>query len=604
MRTKLGGPGNMGAIVTQPVESRRLCRWRGRSLCLAFVWGITAIGLWWVWPMQPRLTLGNGDDFQIVGITSDSEEVVALTRRAVQPDLDENQFFDNESGPIQVWNLKSGNRRSIGIPGQSNSGVLVEGWNKKLRMLDPEGWRVQRVEHPLRGRWLQFDLIRGDKFDDRQPVMLNLDDGGTRVHKPKDGSHIELSPMGRWYAETWTSNEQHRRCGVRVFETASGKEQFAFEGTGLISQRCFSPDDFYFGCTVVDTVRVDDRGHGTMRIWRVESGEIVQTIDQDIQSPAFSRSHQLVAGSVQLGNPNERPRKVAVLVWDVDSGNVVHRGPPQNRKDSFFIHEEGGFEFVENDKWLLCHSLYNSFDGQGPFNAQLNLKLAWNLVTGERVTYSDEHAQGIIDPNFSENGILPDSIPSLFTYGTRDGERDEQLFEITTGRPVFTMPENSRSVRLTRDGRTLVLERYRESQLNRFLTNLQHRGLPIPGFVWSLVPHDSDSWSIVDVPSRRTIATMPAQERICWLSPDERTLVTISLVDSNVLVGSAESPVINVWDFPPRKPLLRPFAWSLLVPLCFLLWPLCKRCCAALFSRRRLSSQSSTSTGAADDVTR
>ena len=186
--------------MTQPVESRPSYRWRGRSLRLAFVWGVTAIGLWWIWPVEPRLTLGNGDDFQIVGITPDSEEVVALTRRAVRSDQDENQFFDNESGPIQVWNLKSGIRRSIGIPGQSSSGVLVEGRNKKLRMLDPEGWRVQRVEHPFRGQWLQFDLVRGNKCEDRQRVMLNLDDGDTRIHHPKDGSHIELSPMGRWYA--------------------------------------------------------------------------------------------------------------------------------------------------------------------------------------------------------------------------------------------------------------------------------------------------------------------------------------------------------------------------------------------------------------------
>ena len=569
--------------MSQPAKSPVKNRWRRHRVWLFGLWAVTAIGLWWVWPMQPRLTLGNGDDFPIVGITPDSEEVVALTRRAVRSDQDENQFFDNESGPIQVWNLKSGIRRSIGIPGQSNSGVLVEGWNKKLRMLDPEGWRVQRVEHPFRGQWLQFDLVRGNKFEDRQRVMLNLDDGDTRVHKPKDGSHIELSPMGRWYAETWTSNQGDRRCEVRVFETASGKEQFAFEGTGQINQRCFSPDDFYFGCAVRDV----DREHGTMRIWQVESGEIVQTIDQDIRSPAFSRSHHLVAGLVQLSNSQNFWPRAEVLVWDVHSGNIIHRPPSQNDKNTVLRHVEWKVEFVENDKWLLCHSLYNQYDGEGPFHAQLNLKLAWNLVTGERVTYSDEDSEDIYDPNLSENGILPDSIPSLFRYGTRDDDRDEQLFEVTTGRPVFTMPENSRSVRLTRDGRTVVLEHSRESQLNRFLTNLESRGLPIPGFVWSLVPYDACSWSIVDVPSRRTIATMPAQAQICWLSPDERTLVTLSLVDSNVLSSGTESPVINVWDFPPRKSLLRPFAWSLLVPLCFLLWPLWKRCRAALFSRRR-----------------
>lgn len=83
---------------------------------------------------------------------------------------------------------------------------------------------------------------------------------------------------------------------------------------------------------------------------------------------------------------------------------------------------------------------------------------------------------------------------------------------------------------------------------------------------------------MVDIPSKRTLVTLPAQNELTWLSPDERTWVTTSQY------------VINIWDFPPRKGFLAPLFWSLLAPafvmLCQYMWRLLRMVIARLTLRR------------------
>ena len=418
-------------------------------------------------------------------------------------------------------------------------------------MLEPDSWEARRFQHSFRGNWFQFWMYQTDHSNGVQTVILNLDDDAVRILKPQRNAEISLSPSGRWYVES-TITEMGRSFEVQIFDTESGATPFAIDGKVWDWPCCFSSDDFYFGCSVGDV-------RATTRIWNVEAGTIALTIPQHVRGIGFSESHRLMAGWVDLHDSDDKPQKIEMRVWEVESGKVIHRWAPPDREDAPDYWRSGTFQFVENDAWLLYQNLSNVREGENSVHAGLDLKLAWNIETGQRVT---DYRRGTVDPNMSQNGIPPASLPPAFLSFNSNMEA-ENLCEITSGRQFFAIPAESNTILLTRDARTLVLHEFTEyhNVFLNLLLRLDSFGIPIPNFLWSVAPRNSDDWNVVEIPSGRTMATIPKQHEICWLSPDEKTLVTAS---------NETDGVINVWDFPPRKPVLKPLAWSQLVPMLFL----------------------------------
>lgn len=564
---------------------------RRRRLAWLFgLWAMSVWLLWSIWPVQPRLVLRNSDDVEVVGITPDGSELVAFTRRAfvnkgniVSSDGTQPDFDAAPSGPIQFWNLRTGQHRTLCIPGQSCSGSMeMCGWDEKRRMLEPDGWQTSRIRFPFHGNWFQFGchITRSQQdlwghqvpWENRDTLILNMETGVARRPPQRDGftSYIDLSPTGRWYVEA-TREDGTERYWVRLIETASEREVLAFEGVGRIDDACFSKDDYYFACS---TANNEDDKDASTRIWKLDDGQQVRVIEQNIRFMSFSSDHCFLAAVISDRDDSHIPcRLKEILVFDVRSGAVAYRSVPklENRDLDF----GSKLEFIDNDTWLIYHGLYNLYEGDTPVHARLNLRLAWNLRTGESVTYSDEHGADMYDPNISENSILPDKTPSRFRYSKRDDGSDEQLFKITTGRPVFRMPPDSESILLSREGRTLLIHEYKQSHVYNLLTSLQSRGLSVPNIAWSLVPETGNNWKVIDIPSGRTITTMRPHESICWLSPDERTLVAHEgVIDA---AGNPTPTDLTVWDFPPRRPLLQPLLTSMLVPFLFLLWLLWRR---------------------------
>src|SRR5262249_15303237 len=105
-----------------------------------------------------------------------------------------------------------------------------------------------------------------------------------------------------------------------------------------------------------------------------------------------------------------------------------------------------------------------------------------------------------------------------------------------------------------RDGRTMVCESTQPSKIDEYLASFE---ISLPGFMQVLIPNPTTRWDVIDVSSSKTIVSLPRQQEVPWLSADQKTLVTESL----------DSPrTINVWDFPPHRPLWNPIRNALVVP--------------------------------------
>lgn len=127
------------------------------------------------------------------------------------------------------------------------------------------------------------------------------------------------------------------------------------------------------------------------------------------------------------------------------------------------------------------------------------------------------------------------------------------VFKVATGECVGVWPKDRQPVLCSLDGRIVVTS-------DSLCIDIS----PIRQWLRTYLPAMLNrAWEPVailrlwDVETLREIAVLPGQ----WpsdFSPDGRTLATYDYWSESV---------INLWDLPPRKPRLRPLAWSLLVAL-------------------------------------
>ena len=536
----------------QLVDSRHPNR-RRRRLSLAIVWTIVAIGLWWCWPLQPRLTIKDGDDYLLAGITPDSQQLFAFTQRAIpSPDKEtgEIHFYSKPSGQIQVWNLRSGDHRVIPIPGISSTGMLVSPFREKMRMLEPNGWHIGGARGWIRGKWFQFDLLRDENADkEEKAAIVDLDNGEVRFLKLHDRAWLKLSRTGRWYIERLLGPERRKCVQIEIVETATGQRRILIEGSAV--EGCLSNDDSLFAGSVND---VD--GHRTTRIWNMNTGEVVRTFDHYIHSPVFSNSSQLLAGMIETNRPDEPPRELRV--WDISTGNVVSRWQPHDETlSALYSHflRSWSIQFSEDD---TCIYLLSWPDGLG--DDRMFLERAWNRATDLVLTNQD----GLFyDPNICPIAIRGESPSPL--YALWGEEHYRSLWRISSNHPVYSFPDNVIPIRLKSDGTTCIVQQVQRTAFGGFCDILENRGILIPAVLQSIAPASSTTWSFIEIPSGRVLATIPRQGETCWLSPDEKTLVTLQWTGPH-------TQVINVWDFPPRRSLFKPLAWSLLAPVIMIVW--------------------------------
>jgi hypothetical protein len=537
---------------------------RGRLwLWILGSWFATVGVLWHFWPYQPRSRidlLGS----EIVGITSDSRELVTFSHAKPA-----GEAFDKSISPgsIHVWNLTSGQHRTVPVPRSTWRDDPNQTWFEiEERFLMSSFWSDRGSMH---GQWFEFCILDGSGIRpiESRNAILSLSDNSIRFSD--NGDSLLLSPKGGWFRRlNWSRVPVYAIC-----ETATGEERLTVQEHAMIlgvqsrapSRGCFSPDDLYFACAV------DGPQGKSTRVWNMETGKVVLAIDKYVHAVEFSRSGRLMAGLIRKPDSGANsPSQVDAVIWDVESGNVVHRHQLSTSLNVYAHDRRPALKFMEDDTRLVCYDLQDSL-GFGSFykvggpeksHVLVNLHFAWNLASNPTVVEFNEDP--MFDPNFKDFfevlGPLPRSIAS------RDKTKNiVQLYDAASRRLVWSMPVGAEPMLLSPSGTKVVYERSRVSSMARLMDGAAKLGVPIPAFIRALAPSISPCWSIVDLPSGRTLATIPKQQyRRGWLSPDEKTWVT----SAGMQFGSE---VINVWDFPPRKPWLRPMVWALIAPTVLLL---------------------------------
>ncbi len=534
--------------MSQPAESPVRNRGRRRRVWLFAVWAATAATLWWVWPMRPRLTLGDGENVRIVGITPDSRRLVALTRRAGLVNRNgEPKYPPFWSGPIQVWDLQTGERRSIGLPGQSDSGVRVPTSKEFLldELVDPDAHVLEVACPPDPFRDGLLHLVQTNRADERWSVAIDLAKGTTtRVRMPAwtDLSRWRTSSSrsGRWCVEQPlvddSQNRYHQR--LQVIDTHSGAVVIDFDAVDGIYSHCFSEDE-----TLLAFNAGNSSANNSTHVWRLEPLEQLLTIPRGLGGLAFSPDKKWLASADYGG----------VEVFDVATGRVTHQFPvdgAQLRKPAFT---------VDGSHVIAYRYFRGGGTGMAPKHCLISEIHVWNLRTGGYASYLSPKFIDFYDPNLCGDGWSDQTTPLIV------GDK-ERLFDVLTGKTIFVIPPGTTAETLSPSARTVILQRQLESKLNRMLDRLAQWNVPIPALMWQ-DEHRSELL-VCDVLTRRIRASLPFDDT--WvtpahlvLSPDERTLITVS---------HSDPPVISVWDFPPRRPFIRPFAWSLLIPTILVLW--------------------------------
>lgn len=531
-----------------------------RTSGLITAWLITAACLYYVWPPQPCLTLGRGEHLKIVGITPNSRTLVALTKRA-QPNVGQvvssgtpPQYSGWWSGPIQLWDLPSGRRRSVCVPEEACEGPLVEVDPGEVAMLEPNGWSVAPVRptHFVRSKFLYRHLTyRGSDV----LTVLDLESGKT-VFQMSDGYNSDaiVSPTGKWFATTRKGEANDE--SLVIISIDAGQELTPFwqsESPYSSVNFCFSSDD---SLLAISFDRND--GEGETQVWRMADRELIAKLNASLYHLAFSSGQTMLAGIGWSGSGESN----AVIVFDVTTGTVRRQFPLEKSvlgDDDFCWGENPNrLKFSPDDRFLISYEgLRGALGGQLPpwdFFSQVNV---WNLHTGQKTTYEPSESEAawfvLIDPDVTDEYGSRQTTPNIVCFRKR-------IVDLSSGRELRRIPENTDPSRLTHDQRIAVLHEQKSSVFYVILSAVAGWGVPLPG--WLDVPDRHANLVIYDVRTSRTISKLSDQDQLCWLSPDEKTLVTTSV---------SGPPAIYVWDFPPSKPVLKPLAWSMLTPLLLML---------------------------------
>ncbi len=520
-----------------------------RVLTLCTVWAVVFALVYLVAPVQPRFTIPLDPADSIVGITPDSQELVALTMRRMP-----RKGIGFKSGPLGLWNLRTGTKRTVCLPYQDCSGAPELSLDPPM-MADPEGWQAEVQPNPVRGRWMQMQFDSdGRERDYRLPpsnliVNLDTDDFLQATFNESVHAGVALSPTGRWSVEAQAATDFDFAGPIqtRVIETATGKTQFELASPNFGPKWAFSKDDRLFACSLKTTRARNSRS--TLQVWQTDPPQRLYEVENSDSIPAFSDDGALLAVRIDDGS------RADLVVFDSRSGLRVFEHRLEQKIPWDALMQE--LRFSADGHWLFYsdevrHRFTSGLNADHPDMTNVS---AVDLRTNERRVLGDE-----IDPRLCEVGGELTELPP-FTL-----DANHQLAEFPTGRALATLPNDLDTVAVTRDGRTLLVEQWifsGNSLLQRSLMFIEWLDVPLPQAFIDWASASRLEWQVVDVPSLRVRVRMPAEQRVQWLSPDEQTFVT------QPLDGSL---VINIWDFPPRKPFWSAAMWALTAPGVIAFW--------------------------------
>ncbi len=247
-----------------------------RLLILLTTWAAAYMPLYYVAIIQPRMAIALGD-VSIIGITPDSRELVACPLHHRPSSQISNASESRISGPLYLWNLHTGARRVIPLPGE----LALPLWENTSRTSLSIG-TSDLVSPDIRGRWLQLGRNVENRGSGSNPacdanMLINLDHGTIRQTSERDGysTGMALSSTGRWYIEVQSDEKQWdgEPDRIRLIETATGSKQLAFESSSGLSHHVFSADDRSFAS--VQHMSPYRNEKGLLRVWNIATHELL-----------------------------------------------------------------------------------------------------------------------------------------------------------------------------------------------------------------------------------------------------------------------------------------------------------------------------------------
>ena len=473
-----------------------------------------------------------------------SERAIPLEESAVTGSAEDQKHESVFSGPVQIWDLTTGQVRLIELPEQAHSDRLVPtNYSDELIPLDPQGWMVEHTVIAKESSTLC--LIQKNRHGERLSVRIDLDRGTvSRVQMPShcDKPDIEtsVSHSGRWCVEVErVEGRDSLHEQLKLIDTLSGRNAIEFDAVHGMQTHSFSDDETLFAFSASD-----DSNDGTTQIWQLDPPRQLRVIPHMLGGIAFSPDHKSIASADY--------RSVEVL--DIETGALVHHFtlPDVSLQQPYF----------SPDGTTLIAYAYMRGGGSGiaPSHCIISEVHVWNLETLNQSTFLPSHiSNDFSDPNLCHDGWSDHTTPLVIA----DHER---LIDLVTGQTVLRIPDKTSVESFLPSGRTVVLLQSSQSPLNKLMKQLRGWKVPIPATWW--MDDDQSCLEIRDVPSGKLRCWIPynglwVTRGSLLISPDEKTWVTVNMNDD-------ESVVAQVWDMPARRAWLQPLLWSLLAPACWL----------------------------------
>jgi RNA polymerase sigma factor (sigma-70 family) len=250
-----------------------------------------------------------------------------------------------------------------------------------------------------------------DQYGDPLPVDALARMGTVRFRHGGEVKAVALSPDGTLAASGGAD-------GIRLWETATGKELHHCEGIQEVNGLALSPN----GKTLLSA----NNGHKAIRLWDVATGALLREISkQEIWAECLALSPDgtvVAAGS----------RRGVIRLWDVPTGKQLH-------------------ELPGHPTWVA--SLAFSPDGKTLASASWDWSLRlWDVATGKELRQFHGHKAGVNAVAFSPDG-------KTLASGAGGLDAAVRLWDVATGRELRQLQGHDvgvNSVAFSPDGQLLA----------------------------------------------------------------------------------------------------------------------------------------------------
>jgi WD40 repeat protein len=486
----------------------RRCRHlhRPTTFTALIVWLIGVGALWVTLPPPPRLILRAPERQRMLGFSSDGRTLITVGNRVAAPLPDESDW----PVPVWRWDLQTGVGERIAGPLHPATRVVDSEADGNEVDTEPGAPCENFVLAP--GGQTLADQVCDDSSSDEALRLLDLRSGRVVLRLDNASLHkSRFSADSRWFSANCRHSREREIPSLQIYECTTGKLVLRRDDTAP-DHVVFSPDGNLLAFSVWGS-------HGYMtEVWDIRSSQRVMVVDG--YPGAFSPDGHTLAG---VSDSKE------VRLYETAAGTLQLSLPVEEMFNP-------DLTFPADGRTI---SAYQQLGISGIAEVR-----TWDATTGRLVTrlvppskYFECH-----DPNEEPDDFVshPDRTPRIVV---KSDEHGWNMFDVFTGEQRPGLPTNTHPCRLSPDGRVAVTyedvfgeDFWLWNWLEDHFTALQR------------IQRNDCRKRLWDVSSRRELLKIDGARGRCLFAPDSRSLVT------QKRYGDA---TIEVWDVPPRRPLVR-----------------------------------------------